>query len=234
MEQITKTKEDISLNDIEYKKVDKKTSQFLAKNCHYLHTPREDEYASYGAFIEGEILPIAWVSFSKQDREYKKQLLNYLGIESQNTLEMTRAWNSDDAPKNTMSSLFQYAINDINKEWKRLKKQKKVTNNLQAITTTINPNLGFKASAFLGSNFIPFALRPANLTYEKKGGSFEYMTRREINRLKVDYIENQLNILPLNEMILCLNKRKQNIIEKENIFVMEQKTYDKILEGEQK
>ena len=33
-------------------------------------------------------MPIAWVSFSKQDREYKKQLLYYLGIEPQNTLEI--------------------------------------------------------------------------------------------------------------------------------------------------
>ena len=52
----------ILLEDIIYKKVDKEISQFIAKNCHYLHTPRNDEFISYGAFVEGQALPIAWVS----------------------------------------------------------------------------------------------------------------------------------------------------------------------------
>lgn len=223
-------KKDVSLDDVIYKKVDKEISEFLAKNCHYLHTPRNDEFASYGAFIEGEVLPIAWVSYSKQDREYKKQLLNYLGIESQNTLEMTRAWNTDGAPKNLMSSLFQYSIDELQKEWKELKKQGKVNNTLQAITTAINPNLGFKASAFLGSNFIPFALRPAKFTYGKQGGNAEYMTRREIERRNLEYLENKINILPLNELILCLNKEKQQEIKEGKIHIIEDKTYNKVLE----
>lgn len=67
----SENKGNISLENIIYKKVDKETSQFIAKNCHYLHTPRNDEFISYGAFLEGEALPIAWVSFSKQDRKKK-------------------------------------------------------------------------------------------------------------------------------------------------------------------
>ena len=223
----------ISLKDIVYRKVDRNISEFIAKNCHYLHTPREDEFISYGAFVKGEPLPIAWVSFSKQDREYKKQLLYYLGIEPQNTLEMTRAWCSNSAPQNIMSSLFQHAIDYANKEWKKLKKDGKVNKDLQAITTTINPNLGFKASSFLGCNFIPFALRPARFTYGKKENSMEYMTRREIESNGVEYYENQFNILPLNEIILCLDKRKQEQILKGKIYVMDKSNYDKILnEGE--
>ena len=223
----------ISLKDIVYRKVDKNISEFIARNCHYLHTPRKDELISYGAFIKGEPLPIAWVSFSKQDREYKKQLLYYLGIEPQNTLEMTRAWCSNSAPQNIMSSLFQHSIDYANKEWKKLKKDGKVNKDLQAITTTINSNLGFKASSFLGCNLVPFALRPARFTYGKKENSMEYMTRREIESNGLEYYENQFNILPLNEIILCLDKRKQEQILKGKIYVMDKSNYDKILsEGE--
>ena len=226
----SENKGNISLENIIYKKVDKGTSQFIAKNCHYLHTPRNDEFISYGAFVEGQALPIAWVLFSKQDRKYKKQLLNYLGIESQNTLEMTRAWCSNSAPQNIMSSLFQYSINEVEKEWEKLKEQGEVNKNLQAITTTINPNLGFKASSFLGCNFIPFALRPDKFTYGIQGTTMEYMTRREIERKNLEYIENQFNILPLNEIILCLEKRKQEEISKGRIYTIDKRNYNQVLE----
>lgn len=157
----------------------------------------------------------------------------YLGIEPQNTLEMTRAWCSNSAPQNIMSSLFQHSIDYANKEWEKLKKDGKVNKDLQAITTTINPNLGFKASSFLGCNFVPFALRPARFTYGKKENSMEYMTRREIESNGFEYYENQFNILPLNEIILCLDKRKQEQILKGKIYVMDKSNYDKILsEGE--
>lgn len=228
----SENKGNILLENIIYKKVDKEISQFIARNCHYLHTPRDDEFVSYGAFVEGQALPIAWVSFSKQDREYKKQLLYYLGIEPQNTLEMTRAWCSNSAPQNIMSSLFQYSINEVEQEWKKLKEQREVNKNLQAITTTINPNLGFKASSFLGCNFIPFALRPAKFTYGRQGNTTEYMTRREIERNNLEYVENQFNVLPLNEIILCMDKRKQEEISRGRIYTMDKKIYNLVLEGE--
>ena len=119
---------------------------------------------------------------------------------------MTRAWCSNSAPQNIMSSLFQYSIDDVKKEWDKLKIQGKVNKDLQAITTTINPNLGFKASSFLGCNFIPFALRPAKFTFGKKDNKMEYMTRREIESKKLEFVENEFNILPLNEMILYFPK----------------------------
>ena len=228
----SENKGNILLENIIYKKVDKEISQFIARNCHYLHTPRNDEFASYGAFVEGQALPIAWVSFSKQDRIYKKQLLHYLGIEPQNTLEMTRAWCSNSAPQNIMSSLFQYSINEVEQEWRELKERGEVNKNLQAITTTINPNLGFKASSFLGCNFIPFALRPAKFTYGRQGNTTEYMTRREIERNNLEYVENQFNVLPLNEIILCMDKRKQEEISRGRIYTMDKKIYNLVLEGE--
>ena len=88
-------------------------------------------FVSYGEFVEGQELLIAWVSFSKQEREYKKQLLYYLGIEPQNTLEMTRTWCLNSAPQNIMNSLFQYSINEVEQECKKLKEQRKVNKNFQ-------------------------------------------------------------------------------------------------------
>ena len=225
----SENKKNMSLKNITYKKVDKEVSKFIAKNCHYLHTPREDELFAYGAFGEESVLPIAWVSFSKQDREYKKQLLHYLEVEPQNTLEMTRAWCSNSAPSNIMSSLFQHSINEAKNEWKKLKQEGKVNKNLQAITTTINPNLGFKASSFLGCNFTPFALRPVKFTYGKQGGAVEYMTRREIEKNKLEYIENKFNVLPMNEIILCLDDKKQQEIAKGKIYAMDKKIYNRVL-----
>lgn len=59
------------------------------------------------------------------------------------------------------------------------------------------------------------------------------MTRREIESNGFEYYENQFNILPLNEIILCLDKRKQEQILKGKIYVMDKSNYDKILsEGE--
>ena len=56
------------------------------------------------------------------------------------------------------------------------------------------------------------------------------MTRREIQKQNVDYTENQFNILPLNEMILCMNKEKQREVSRGNIYVIEERSYNKVLE----
>ena len=216
-----------------YKQLDKDTSRFISKYCHYLHSPRDDEFIAYGAFIEGEEFPIAYVSFSRHDRQYKKELLYNIGIEPQNTLEMTRAWCSNSTPSNTMSSLFQYSINDIENKWKDMREQGLVDNNLQAITTTINPNLGFRASSFLGCNFIPIALRPAKFTFIENNDIIKYVTRRELDS-DDEYFENQIEILPLNELILCLDKSKENEIVKRNIYIIEKENYDSVLNKNKK
>lgn len=220
-------------NIIIFKKIDYNMSYFLSKYCHYLHTPREDELVAYGAFIDNEQYPIAYVSFSKQDREYKKQLLYNLGIEPQNTVEMTRAWCSNSAPQNIMSSLFQYSINEIAKKWKNDSKLGLTDKNLQAVTTTINPNLGFKASSFFGCNFIQMALRPAQFTFKMRNGIITYETRRKIiaSNFEECYFENSFNILPLNELILCLDKNKNDIISRSKILLIDKEDYEKVLKG---
>lgn len=215
---------------IHFKKIDSSISDFLSEYCHYLHTPRTDELISYGAFIDNSDYPIAYTSFSRHDRDYKKQLLDYLGIEAQNSIEMTRAWCSNSSPQNIMSSLFQYAITDISKSWSDNAKQNLEDKNLQAITTTINPNLGFKASSFLGCNFMPIALRPAGLTYIKNGDSFQYYTRRLLEKNQsFEVFNNQMPLLPLNELILPLNRFYAEIIACNDIMVMDKENYSKVL-----
>ena len=113
-----RTKNGIDNTDkITFKIVDSKSSKFITTYCHYLHTPRTDELVAYGAFLNDDEYPVAYVSFSRQDRDYKKELLYNIGIEPQNSIEMTRAWCANSAPANIMSSLFQFAINDIQSNW---------------------------------------------------------------------------------------------------------------------
>ena len=220
-----------SKNIIQFKEINSDMSCFLSKYCHYLHTPRNDELIAYGAFIEENPYPIAFVSFSKQDREYKKQLLYNIGIEPQNSVEMTRAWCSNSAPQNVMSSLFQFSIRELAKKWKVEGKLGFVDKDLQAVTTAINPNLGFKASSFFGCNFIPIALRPAQFTFKLNNGIMTYETRRKIESSCFDstYFENQINILPLNELILCLDKNKIESVINTKILLIDKERYDKVL-----
>lgn len=222
---------DESTNAITFKEINSSVSGFLSKYCHYLHTPREDEFIAYGAFIEETSDPIAFVSFSKQDRDYKKQLLYNIGIEPQNSIEMTRAWCSNSAPQNVMSSLFQFSIRELARKWKNESKIGLVDKDLQAVTTAINPNLGFKASSFFGCNFIPIALRPAQFTFKLNNGIITYETRRKIETSHSDdiYFENQISILPLNELILCLDKSKLEDIVNSKILLIDKMGYDKVL-----
>lgn len=57
----------------------------------------------------------------------------------------------------------------------------------------------------------------------------EYMTRREIEKNKLEYIENKFNVLPLNEIILCLDDKKQQEIAKGKIYAMDKKIYNRVL-----
>ena len=154
-----------------------------------------------------------------------------LGIEPQNTLEMTRAWCANYAPSNIMSSLFQYSIDEISKEWKEKSKERKEDKYLQAITTAINPNLGFNASSFLGCNFFPIALRPAKYTFVENNGVVEYCTRRKINDGNYSVTsENNFEILPLNELIHCVDKQKEKNIKNSNILLINKNNYNKVLD----
>lgn len=224
-----------------FKSVPPELSFFYGKYLHYLHSERNDELKSFGAYIEGEEYPFAWTSFSQHDRNYKLDMFNYHGIEGHNVVEMTRAWNADWSPKNTMSSLFAYSADQIIKLWNKNLSYGLVDKPLKGISTTINPNFGFKGSSFLGSNFLPIALRPAKFTYWNYSDGIRYSTRRQIQtELKKEgldcsditkypfYSENKIAHLPLNEMIWLFSKDDQLKLLSYPIYKIDEEMYNKI------
>lgn len=81
-------------------------------------------------------------------------------------------------------------------------------------------------------NFIPMALRPAQFIFKINNGIIEYETRRKIESSDDDdniYFENQINILPLNELILCLDKNKMKNVVNSKILLINKIDYEKIL-----
>jgi hypothetical protein len=136
---------------------------------HYLKQARsEDALANYGAFVEGNDYPFAWVSYSPVDRQYKKDALWAHGVEPNNFVELTRAWNCVWSPRNTMSALFQYAHNDLQDIWQTGRVVGKKFRRLGGVITAINPNLGFDGKAFRAVNMIKIALKPAEFKYTEK------------------------------------------------------------------
>lgn len=74
------------------------------------------------------------------------------------------------------------------------------------------------------------ALRPAQ--FKINNGIIEYETRRKIESSDDDdniYFENQINILPLNELILCLDKNKMKNVVNSKILLINKIDYEKIL-----
>lgn len=64
-----------------------------------------------------------------------------------------------------------------------------------------------------------------------KDGIILYETRRKIESSFIDdiYFENQINILPLNELVLCLDKNKANNIITNKILLIDKTDYEKVL-----
>ena len=198
---------------------------------HYLHSPRYDEFMGFGAFIDDLPYPIAWVSYSKHDRFYKKELFEHIGFESHNILEMTRAWNAPWAPKNIISTLFSYSAKELRTIWKKMEIKGITDKFLMGISTTINPNLGFTGKSFLGASFITIALRPATLTYyQEKNSAPIYTTRREVERVKKNSSKSiifnaRIPQLPLNEMILVYSPKMQEKLSKGKIYKINPESY---------
>lgn len=213
-----------------FKRVAPEISDMYGKGFHYLHVGRADEFAAFGAFIEGHLLPFAWVSYSKVDRDYKKELITQQGIEAHRVLEMTRAWNASWSPKNTMSVLFAHAHEELQREYLKQVEIGTIDKPLAGVITAINGNLGFKANAFNGVGFETIGLKPAKFTYyrERPGNPLEYMSRRAIvKKLGLqstkelinhpNYAENTMPLLPTNEMMVLFDKKEQAILAQQPI-----------------
>ena len=109
-----------------------------------MHYSNLGEIECYGAYLDGYDMPFAYSSYGSINYNYTKEMLEYMGFSPDKIIESSRAWNAIWAPENTMSVLFAYSHD-------RLKEK---INGLEGIITSINPNLGFSASAFRGVHFI--------------------------------------------------------------------------------
>lgn len=235
-EKIWQVREQRTGKKIIFKRVPKEISNLYSKGFHYLHEGRSDERAAYGAYLEGDDLPYAWVSYSPVDRSYKREMLDHYGTEPHTMLEMTRAWNSSWAPKNTMSVLFSYAHTVLQDEWKKEVAKGSIDKPLQGIVTAINPNLGFHANAFNGVGFVSTGLKPALFTFLRTSDGFSYMPRRSIQQKlglatssqltrHPDFSTSQIPLVDTVEMVLFFDKAKEKGLLSQPMYRIQNEHY---------
>jgi len=196
---------------VHFRSIDLGLSRAYIESFHYLHAAREDDLMAYGAFYENESMPFAIVSYAPVSRTYKQNILTAAGIDPQKSLELTRAWNSEYSPKNAMSMLYGYAHANIQRE--RLKQNLEPP---EAILTAVNPNLGFRGSAFRAVGFGLVGEKPTAYHYivDKKGQRLFTLRRSLVSFLKKKPTNprvrtSSLPLLPTKELAVILKGRKR-------------------------
>jgi hypothetical protein len=203
--------EKYSGQEVIFKPIGQELNNECAKAFHYLHTPRPDDVFAFGAFLPNETIPFAIVSYAKIDRKYKHAMLKAAGFNHRHTLELTRGWNHEGSPRNTMSMLYAYAHASIQQHRATHKKQP-----LEAIITAVNPNLGFRGSAFRAVGFKVIGEKPTAYHYLlSKSGHRHYATRRELEEHKkrtsgkLNHISSAFPLIGTKELAVVLNGPKR-------------------------
>ncbi|MEV5839882.1 hypothetical protein [Nocardia sp. NPDC052112] len=193
-----------------FRPMDLDLTRAYIESFHYLHTARVDDSLAFGAFADKANSPFAVVSYSPVSRTYTKNILSAAGIDHRCALELTRAWNSEAAPKNTMSMLYGYAHASI----QRLADSASVEQ--QAIITAVNPNLGFKGSAFRAVGFGLIGEKPTAYHYlVDENGQKSYVPRRsltDISRIpstNARCVTAALPLLPTKELAVIMRGRRR-------------------------
>lgn len=218
--------EKITGKKIIFSEVSSEVSSLYSRGFCNLHYANAGEVAVYGAFVEGDDLPFAYSSYGNISYNYTKEMLSYLGYKNGEIIESSRAWNAVWAPENTMSVLFSYSQ-------ERLKE--KIGNNLKGILTSINPNLGFTASAFRAIHFEIVSLKPTVFTYQLDGANAYFKLKKEIAKnlgLKITdlsnsplYTENKIPFLPTVELLYLYDKEERKKLAKSPIYVVSKNDY---------
>jgi hypothetical protein len=220
--------EKYSGQEIIFRPVDQTLSSACAKTFHYLHTPRLDDLFAFGAFLPGETVPFAWVSYGEVDRKYKHSMLQAAGLDHTKSLELTRAWNHEHSPRNTMSMLYAYAHTAIQQHWVTKKNTP-----LKSIITAVNPNLGFRGSAFRAVGFKVIGEKPT--TYHYLVDQFDtriYATRRDLadhqakTNGKTKHIEAAFPLVGTKELAVVLDGPKN--LQVGNAYQVSGKEYSTI------
>jgi len=203
--------EKVTGEKVHFRSIDLDLSRAYIESFHYLHAAREDDLLAFGAFYENESMPFAIVSYAPVSRIYKQNILLAAGIDPQKSLELTRAWNSEHSPKNTMSMLYGYAHASIQRQ--RLKQNLEPP---EAILTAVNPNLGFKGSAFRAVGFGLVGEKPTAYHYivDKKGQRSFTLRRSLASFLKKRSLRPQIKtsalpLLPTKELAVILRGRER-------------------------
>lgn len=191
-----------------------------------LHYANPGEIAVYGAFVEGEDLPFAYSSYGRISYNYTKEMLAYLGFADGEIIESSRAWNAAWAPENTMSVLFSYSQDRLKETF---------GDGIRGILTSINPNLGFSASAFRGIHFEVVSLKPTIFSYQLEGDKPYFRTKGEIAKnLGVEisalsasryYTDNKIPFLPTVELLYLYNKDERKKLSESPIYVVSENDY---------
>lgn len=191
-----------------------------------LHYANPGEIAVYGAFVEGDNLPFAYSSYGRISYNYTKEMLAYLGFANGEIIESSRAWNAAWAPENTMSVLFSYSQDQLKEAF---------GDRIRGILTSINPNLGFSASAFRGIHFEVVSLKPTIFSYQFDGNKPYFRPKGEIaKKLGVEisalstsryYTDNKIPFLPTIELLYLYNKDERKKLSESPIYVVSENDY---------
>lgn len=216
---------------INFQRISEETAQLIGDKFHYLHAFRRG-VVSFGAFAWGDEYPFAMASYDNVNRGYKVSMLQHFGINSEDTMELTRGWNGGWSPEGTMSVLFGYAHRELARVGDRYR-DGKVTN----VLTAINPNL-FGGAAFRAANFLTVGHKPAKFTYvQDESGKPMYAPRWAIEeRLGVErgsglkdhprYCENGMPLFPTNEMLYLFDPVARKRLGQKPIYEMDEGSYN--------
>lgn len=154
--------EEASIIPVRFDTVPVYVADEINNRLHYIRSTRNDSIANYGLFIDNAETPYASVSFSQCERGYQVDALNHatgLNLKPDQILSMTRAFTFNNAPKNSMSKLFQQSHCRIKQEFP----------GIRAIVTALNPYTGFHGGIFTGASYTPYALSPMEYWYDAYG-----------------------------------------------------------------
>ena len=210
-----------------FKSVRPEISYLYSVGFSNLHYPRSGETYVFGAYLEGDVLPFAYSSYTPVVRAYSRDMLSHIGVNPANVMESARAWNSSWAPENTMSLLFSFA-HEIMREDRSVQIESGTQEDpLEGVFTSINPNLGFKAVSFRGVRFNVGGVKPTGFSYLRNAeGSADFMPKGEIKkRLGVetddelqdhpDFVSNAIPFLPTVEMVTLFDiEDEKRLLEK--------------------
>jgi hypothetical protein len=151
------------------------------------------------------------VSYGEVDRKYKHSMLQAVGLDHTHSLELTRAWNHENSPRNTMSMLYAYAHTAIQQYWVAQKNTP-----LKSIITAVNPNLGFRGSAFRAVGFEVIGEKPTTYNYlVSQFDTRSYATRRDLalrkakTSRKINHVEAAFPLVGTKELAVVLNGPKR-------------------------